>query len=66
MAALRETLATMSARVIAQACIAVPILGLGLDEYGIEKHAQFRCMISEALRSLQKEIRAVQARPIAL
>jgi chromate reductase, NAD(P)H dehydrogenase (quinone) len=60
-AALRETLTTMSARVIAPACITVPILGSGLDEFGIQNHAPFRSAIVEALRTLQQEILSARA-----
>lgn len=60
-AALRETLTTMSAHIIAPACIAVPILGSGLDEYGIQNHPEFRSAILGALRSLQNG--SLSARP---
>ena len=39
-AALCETLRTMSARLIEGACVAIPILGSGLDARGIASHAQ--------------------------
>ena len=39
-AALRETLVTMSARVVANACVTIPILGSELDEDGIVHHAE--------------------------
>ena len=45
-AALRETLVTMSARLVEEACITVPILGSGIDEEGIVRHAR----IAPALR----------------
>jgi chromate reductase, NAD(P)H dehydrogenase (quinone) len=52
-AALRETLITMSARVIPEACIAVGILGSGLDEEGIVRHPEIRTALLAALRALQ-------------
>jgi chromate reductase len=44
---LAETLETISATVVAEACVALPILGSGLDEDGIAAHPE----ISRTLRS---------------
>jgi NAD(P)H-dependent FMN reductase len=51
-AALRETISTMSARIIDEACISVPILGSGLDEEGIVRHPEIGPALLAALRAL--------------
>jgi chromate reductase, NAD(P)H dehydrogenase (quinone) len=56
-AALRETLATMSARIVAAACVTVPLLGSGLDEDGIVIHAAIGPAIVSALVALQSASR---------
>jgi chromate reductase, NAD(P)H dehydrogenase (quinone) len=52
-AALRETLTTMSARVIPAACATVGILGSGLDEDGIVRHVEISAAILGVLQVLQ-------------
>ena len=52
-AALRETLTVMSARLIEEASITLPLLGSGLDESGMLVHPE----ISSALRSCIQAIR---------
>jgi len=52
-AALRETLRTMSARVVPAACVTVGILGSGLDEDGIVQHPETRTAILGVLRALE-------------
>jgi len=51
-AALRETISTMSACIIDEACIAVPILGSGLNEDGIVQHPEIKGALLAALRAL--------------
>jgi len=51
-AALRETLATMSARVIERACVAVPLLGGNLDEDALVAHPLHAPALGDALRAL--------------
>jgi len=51
-AALCETLRTMSARLIENACISLPILGSGLDARGIASHAQHAASLRTALLAL--------------
>lgn len=51
--ALHETLITMSARIVTDACITVPIFGSGLDEDGIAAHPHIRAVLADALLSLQ-------------
>ena len=51
-AALRETLVTMSARIIDNACVTVRILGSGLDEDGIVHHPDISTCIRRALLAL--------------
>jgi chromate reductase, NAD(P)H dehydrogenase (quinone) len=53
-AALRETLQTMSARIVDQACITVPLLGSGLDEDGILRHAGIADAVLAALTALER------------
>jgi len=52
-AALRETLVTMSARIIDDACVTVGILGSGLDEDGIVRDLNISSSILRALRALR-------------
>ena len=52
-AALRETLLTMSARVVAAACVTLPILGSGLDEEGIVRHQELAPLLVAALSALR-------------
>jgi len=51
-AALCETLRTMSARLIESACVALPILGSGLDARGIASHAQHAASLRGVLLDL--------------
>jgi NAD(P)H-dependent FMN reductase len=53
-AALHETLVTMSARVVAAACITVGILGSGLDEEGIVRHPEIGPALVGTLRALKQ------------
>src|SRR6185437_861744 len=52
-AALRETLATMSARVVPEACLTVAILGSDLDQEGIVRHPEISAVLLGALRALR-------------
>jgi chromate reductase len=52
-AALRETLQTMSARIVDEACIAVPLLGSGLSETGVLGRSDLVASVSRALSALQ-------------
>ena len=51
-AALRETVETMAARIIPEACVTLPILGSGLDEDGIVNNPAIRHTIIGALLAL--------------
>src|SRR5262249_15918408 len=53
-AALRETLATMSARVVPAACVTVGVLGSGLDEDHVVHHAEISVAVLGVLRALQR------------
>ena len=55
-AALREILTTMSARVVEEACITVPLLGSGLDEDAIVRDIEIGVAVSRALRALRLSI----------
>lgn len=52
-AALRETVSTMSARIVDGACITVPLLGSGLNEDDIVRHPQIASVLLAALSSLK-------------
>jgi chromate reductase len=55
-AALRETLRTMSARIIDEACIAMPLLGSGLDEAGVLANREMVASVCAALRALEAAV----------
>jgi chromate reductase len=57
-AALRETVSTMSARLVEEACITVPILGSGLSEDDIVQHPDIRPALFAALSSLRAAIQS--------
>lgn len=57
-AALRETVATMSARIIDSACITVPILGSHLTEDDIVCHPVIALALVNALKCLQEVVAA--------
>jgi chromate reductase, NAD(P)H dehydrogenase (quinone) len=52
-AALRETLVTMSARIVTAACVTVPILGYELDEDRIVHHVEIGPAIVSVLSAMQ-------------
>jgi NAD(P)H-dependent FMN reductase len=52
-AALRETLSTMSARVVPAACVTLGILGSGLNEDGLVQNLEIGTAILGVLRALQ-------------
>ena len=51
--ALAETLATMSARLVQEACVSVALLGAGLDEEGMVRSAEVGAAVGRALRALR-------------
>lgn len=53
LAALRETLVTMSAHIIEPACISVPLLGSGFGEDDIVRHAGMHAQLLAALQAIQ-------------
>lgn len=55
-AALRETITTMSARIIDAACISVPLLGSGLNEDAIVQHPQINPALLAALIALKQAV----------
>jgi chromate reductase, NAD(P)H dehydrogenase (quinone) len=57
-AALRETLSTMSARLVEEACISVPLLGSSLGEEEIIQHPDIRSAIRAALFSLKAAVQS--------
>lgn len=56
-AALRETLRTMSAYIVDEACIAVPLLGSALNEAAALESREIVSTVSSALRALQRGAR---------
>jgi NAD(P)H-dependent FMN reductase len=61
--ALRETLRTMSARVIEDACVAIPLLGARLDDAGMAAAPEVAGAIVRALEALQAGAAAGPAAP---
>lgn len=51
-AALRETLQTMSARIVEPACLSLPLLGAHLDESEMDTHPLVAPALTEALQAL--------------
>ncbi len=56
-AALRETVSTMSARIVDEACVTVPLLGSGLNEDDIVQSPQIALVLRIALSSLKAAVR---------
>jgi NAD(P)H-dependent FMN reductase len=63
-AALRETISTMSARIIDEASVTIPILGSGLNEEGIASHPEIKAVLLAALGSLTVAVRCEQWPPM--
>lgn len=57
-AALRETVFTMSARLVDEACITVPLLGSGLSEDEIAQHPDIKSALLAALSSLKAAVQS--------
>lgn len=55
-AALLETITVMSARVVKEACIAVPVSGKKLDEAGIAAHPEIAATVRAALEAFARAI----------
>jgi len=55
-ASLKETITVMSALVVEESSITVPVLGSGLDEEGIIAHPEISQRLIEALRSLDAAV----------
>lgn len=55
-AALRETLRTMAADLIPDACIRIPVIGSGINQSAIEATPAFRTAITEALHRVVDHI----------
>lgn len=55
-AALKETLRTMAADLIADACIRIPVIGSGIDQSAIEATPAFRKAITAALQCVVDHI----------
>ena len=51
-AALAETLRTMSAQLLADACVTLPLSGLGIDAAGIAAEPQFAAILRGALAAM--------------
>lgn len=59
-AALRETISTMSARIIDEASVTIPIIGSGLNEEGIVRHPEIKAALLAALQSLATAVSCEQ------
>ncbi|HUW29733.1 MAG TPA: NADPH-dependent FMN reductase [Sulfuriferula sp.] len=64
-ASLKETITTMSARIVDEASIAVPVLGAKLDEAGIVSHPEISAALREALIAFQAAIAGYQTEDAA-
>jgi NAD(P)H-dependent FMN reductase len=62
-AALRETLQTMSARIVEEACIAVPLLGSGLTDRAIAEHRPIRNALLAAIQALEIAVSSADRPP---
>jgi chromate reductase len=60
-ASLKETLTVMSARVVEEASITLPIIGSNLDDQGIVTHPSISTSIRDALRAFRSEIVNLQS-----
>ncbi|HSE11384.1 MAG TPA: NADPH-dependent FMN reductase [Rudaea sp.] len=56
-AALKETLRTMAADLIADACVRIPVVGSGVDPDGIAESARFAPVIRSALQAIVEHMR---------
>jgi hypothetical protein len=48
----------MSARIVADACVTIPLLGSGLDEDGIVTHPEIAPLLVGALKALERASRS--------
>ena len=55
--ALKETLRTMAADLIADACVRIPVIGSGVDPDGIAASAEFAATIRSALAAIVEHVR---------
>lgn len=58
-AALRETVRTMSALLVDEASITLPILGSGFDEDAIVRHTKIRTALRDSLHALAAAVRSL-------
>ncbi len=61
LAALKETVSVMSGRIIAEASIAVPLLGSNLDVMGIIAHPEISDLLRGAISAFADAIATIQA-----
>jgi NAD(P)H-dependent FMN reductase len=62
-AALRETLRTMSAVLVEEACVTIPLLGTGLDEAGMVQSPSTARAIKNALAAVHRATHSSAKRP---
>lgn len=55
--ALKETLRTMAADLVADACVRIPVIGSGVDPDGIAASAEFAAMVRAALGAVVEHVR---------
>jgi chromate reductase, NAD(P)H dehydrogenase (quinone) len=63
--ALRETLRTMSATIVEEASISIPILGSGLDEAGMIASAEVSAALRVAVQSLCRRAGTAASEPVS-
>jgi len=61
--ALKETLRTMSADLIPDACIRIPVIGSGIDQGAIETTPKFASAITAALHCVVEHVQRPGSRP---
>jgi NAD(P)H-dependent FMN reductase len=65
-ASLKEIITVMSARIVEEASITVPLRGSRLDEHGIVSHPEISTALIESLRALQIAAGRIRAEETAL
>lgn len=62
--ALKETLRTMAADLIDDACVRIPVIGAGLDDAGIMAAAQFAAAIRSVLAAVDAHVQRRRRHPL--
>lgn len=60
--ALKETLRTMAADLVAEACVRIPVIGSGIDQEAIADSPEFAAAIDAVLQAIVVHVRLVRSR----